>query len=210
MKLRGLYAITSEALCREPARLLPAVAAALRGGATLIQYRDKWNAPERRVELARAVLQQCRAHDTRLIINDDLSLAVRIGADGVHLGASDGELALARAQLGADALIGATCGDSLARAHAAALAGASYLAFGRYFPSCTKPDAPAARLDTLRAARALGLPLCAIGGITPDNAAVVIDAGADLVSAVAGVFDVADPESAARAYGACFGRGRIP
>ncbi|HEY0973624.1 MAG TPA: thiamine phosphate synthase [Solimonas sp.] len=204
MTLRGLYAITSEALCREPARLAPAVAAALRGGAVLIQYRDKWNAPAQREALARTLLRLCRQQGARLIVNDDAALAARIGADGVHLGANDGDLRAARRLLGPDAVVGATCGDSLARARAAADDGASYVAFGRYFPSRTKPDAPPAQLETLRAAAALGLPRCAIGGLTPHNAPEVIAAGADLVAAIGGVFDAPDIETAARAYVACF------
>ncbi len=202
--LRGLYAITSEPLCREPARMVPAVTAALRGGAALIQYRDKWNARPLQLELAKTLRQLCRAQRALLIINDDLDLATQVGADGVHLGASDGDLSAARSRLGPTAIIGATCGDSLPRAQTAKQAGASYLAFGRYFPSQTKPDAPAAQLQTLREARALGLPVCAIGGLTPDNATIAIAAGADLIAAVGGVFAASDVESAAAAYRVLF------
>ena len=204
MPLRGLYAITSETLCREPAHMAPAVAAALRGGAALIQYRDKWNALPLRRELAQTLLQLCRAQRVPLIINDDPDLADRVGADGVHLGADDGDLRAARVRLGPDAIIGATCGDSLERAQIAARAGASYLAFGRYFPSRTKPEAPAAQLQTLGQARALGLPVCAIGGLTPENASIALAAGADLIAAVGGVFAAADVESAAAAYRVLF------
>lgn len=206
MKLRGLYAITSEALCRQPARLLADVEAALRGGAGLIQYRDKWNPPARREELAAALLALCRARDVPLIVNDDARLAARIGADGVHLGAGDGPLAEARRLLGACALIGITCSNSLERARAAASGGADYLAFGRYFPSLTKPDAPPATLDLLRSARSeLQLPVCAIGGITPANAPQVIAAGADMVAAVEGVFGASDVQAAAKSYASLFG-----
>jgi thiamine-phosphate pyrophosphorylase len=119
----------------------------------------------------------------------------------VHLGAGDGSIAAARARLGAQALIGATCGNSLDRARAAVAAGAHYVAFGRFFASNTKPDAPPAELATLRAARReLGTTICAIGGITADHAPQVITAGADLVAAVDGVFGADDVEAAARAY----------
>lgn len=201
--LRGLYAITPDTLVREPARLLAAVTAAIRGGAQLIQYRDKHNAANERLVLARALVQTCHAAGARLIVNDDAELAVAAGADGVHLGRSDGSLAAARERLGPQALIGATCGNSLDRARAALAAGADYVAFGRFFPSLTKPEAPPADVQTLiDAKRELGAVICAIGGITPDNAAPLLAAGADLLAAVDGVFGAADIETAARAYAA--------
>lgn len=203
--LRGLYAITSESLCRDTRHFDARIAGALRGGANLLQYRDKWNDAATRTALARRALALCHSHGARLIVNDELALAQRIGADGVHLGASDGSIAEARAQLGPQAIIGATCGNSLQRAAAAAQAGASYLAFGAFFPSRTKPEALPADPETLRGARAFALPLCAIGGITPDNGTALLRAGADLLAAVGGVFDTADSETAARAYARLFG-----
>lgn len=217
--LRGLYALTPEALLRDPARLPAALDAALRGGARLIQYRDKWSAPAERAPRARAILARCRAAGAKLIINDDAELAAAIGADGVHLGQSDGSLAAARARLGPAAIIGASCNDSLERARAAIAAGASYVAFGRLFASNTKPDAPPAQLATLTAARrefAPQIAICAIGGITPALAPQAIAAGADLVAAVEGVFgpgaDEAQIGAAARAYAAAFreSTGGIP
>ena len=205
---RGLYAVTPDTLADDPSRLLAACAAALAGGAVLLQYRDKRSAPTRLEQNAVALLALCRAHGGRLIINDDAALAARIGADGAHLGASDGSLTEARARLGPQALIGASCGDSLARAEAAIAAGASYVAFGRYFASNTKPDAPPASLATLTEARSrLVVPLCAIGGITPDNGAPLIAAGADWLAAVDGLFGDGEPagiEARARAYRALF------
>lgn len=199
--LRGLYAITSEAVVADETQLLRAAQAALRGGAALLQYRDKWNAPPLRERLAGALAALCRDHGVPLIVNDDAQLAAHCGAQGVHLGASDGDIAAARALLGADAIVGATCGNSVERAQCAIAAGASYVAFGRFFVSRTKPDAPAAELATLRRARStLAVPVCAIGGITPDNAPLVIDAGADLVAAIDGVFGASDIEAAARRY----------
>lgn len=205
-RLRGLYAITPEALVRgETDALLAAVGAAIRGGARLIQYRDKWHAVDERLRRARALAAHCHALGAWLLINDDVELALDCDADGVHLGRSDGSLAEARARLGANAIIGATCHNSLDAAREAAQAGASYLAFGRFFSSKTKPDAPPAELATLaQARRAFGLPVCAIGGITPALAPQVIDAGADLVAAIDGVFGAADIEGAARAYGTAF------
>lgn len=208
MNLRGLYAITSPALCRAPARLPAAVEAALRGGAHLVQYRDKEADAAGRRRMAETLLTLCRAHGARLVINDDVALAAAIGADGVHLGASDLPLREARARLGDGALIGVSCANVLERALAAQDAGASYVAFGRFFPSRTKPDAPQAEPALLRQAHGrLRVPLCAIGGITPANARPLLEAGADLVAAVDGVFGDPAPaaiERAARAYGRLF------
>lgn len=199
--MRGLYAITSAAICADDARLLAAVDAALAGGARLLQYRDKLADRACRERRARALLQRCRAHGVPLIVNDDLELALRIGADGVHLGQRDAPLAQARARLGADALLGVSCGDSLELARAAQDLGASYVAFGRFFASRTKPDAAPARLATLRAARAeLRIPCCAIGGITPARAPELIAAGADLIAAVDGVFGATDIRAAVESY----------
>lgn len=204
--LRGLYAVTSEAICASGDRLVAAVDEALAGGARLVQYRDKWSPPAQRRRNAHALRGLCHAHEALLIINDDPALAEAVDADGVHLGAADPPIAAARALLGPSAIIGVTCASSLARARAAAAAGASYVAFGRFYPSRTKPDAPAASLAILQEARAaLDLPICAIGGLTPANAASVIDAGADLVAAVEGLFGARDIEAAAREYCRLFG-----
>lgn len=199
--LRGLYAITSEDICRAPGRLLAAVEEALAGGARLIQYRDKNSTPEVRLRQAHALRGLCHVHQALLIINDDPALAKAVNADGVHLGQSDTALAAARQQLGAEAIIGVSCGNSLERARAAVAGGADYVAFGRFFVSRTKPDAPPADLETLRQASAqLQLPICAIGGITPENAPLLLAAGADLIAVVDGVFGAADIRAAVQAY----------
>lgn len=203
--LRGLYAITPDALCREPQRLGAAVAAALRGGARLIQYRDKISTPVQRLQLARELLTLCRRHQVPLIINDDMQLAAEAGADGVHIGMSDAPLAQARALLGPRAIIGVTCGNSIERALAAQAGGANYISFGRFFDSRTKPHAPPAGIETLRQARAeIKIPICAIGGLTPKNAAPLIAAGADLIAAVGGLFDAADVKAATQEYSRLF------
>ena len=200
-RLRGLYAITSEVICADTPLLLRSVEAALKGGAVLIQYRDKKTDAAAKREKSLRLLELCRRHDVPLIINDDATLAAAVGADGVHLGRSDGSIVVARKLLGPTAIIGATCGNSLERAQQAQAAGASYVGFGRFFESRTKPEAPPAELELLGRARAtLPLPLCAIGGLTPDNAGSVIAAGADLIAAVGGVFDTPDIEAAAQAY----------
>jgi thiamine-phosphate pyrophosphorylase len=193
---RGLYAITDG----PRADLMAAVESALRGGAAMLQYRDKSTDMMRRHAEACALRELCRGYGAALIVNDDVELAAACAADGVHLGEHDESIAGARARLGEDATIGVSCYASLERARAAAAAGADYLAFGAFFPSPTKPAAARASVDLLRAAKVLGVPLVAIGGITPDNAAPLIAAGADFVAAISGVFGVADPEAAARKY----------
>ena len=193
---RGLYAITDG----PRADLLQACAAALRGGAVILQYRDKSaDARQRRGE-AEALVALGARHAVPLIINDDIELAAAVGAAGVHLGEDDADIASARDRLGADAIIGVSCYDSLERAQRLAQSGADYLAFGAFFSSPTKPQARRATLDMLVAARALRKPLVAIGGITPDNAQALLDAGANFLAVVSGIFANADPENAARRY----------
>lgn len=203
--LRGLYAVTSAALCRTPDALLPAVEAALAGGARLVQYRDKEGDAAQRRANARRLLERCRAHHALFIVNDDVELALAIGADGVHLGTADLPLRDARRRLGGLATIGVSCANVLERAVAAQDEGASYVAFGRFFPSRTKPDAPPAGIALLREARArLHVPICAIGGITPANGAALVEAGAGMLAAVEGVFGAPDIADAARAYARLF------
>jgi thiamine-phosphate pyrophosphorylase len=207
VSLRGLYAVTSATLCRAPGQLTRAVEAALTGGARLVQYRDKEGDAGERRRQAKGLLELCRARGALFIVNDDVELALAIGADGVHLGASDLPLRQARRRLGGLATIGVSCANVLERAVAAQDEGASYVAFGRFFPSRTKPDAPPADLALLRQARArLHIPICAIGGLTPANARPVVEAGAAMVAAVEGVFGAADVEGAARAYARLFDR----
>lgn len=202
---RGLYAITPD----EPdtRRLMERVAPVLGAGACLLQYRNKQADGALRREQADALLRLCRTHDVPLIINDDWRLAASIGADGAHLGEDDGAIAVARAELGRDAIIGASCYNTLPRAQAAVTAGASYVAFGAFFPSSTKPAARRASLALLRDAAALGVPRVAIGGITPDNAHTLVEAGADLLAVIGGVFDAHDPAAAASALQRLFAPG---
>jgi thiamine-phosphate pyrophosphorylase len=200
----GLYAITDTQLTPGSA-LIPAVTAALRGGARVIQYRDKGRDNLRRSEAAAALNALCQNHGALLIINDDVELAAAIGAAGVHLGRDDPDLHAARKRLGAHAMIGVSCYNQLERAQTAAEHGADYVAFGRFFPSRTKPDAVAAAPALLRAARAaLDLPLVAIGGITPDNGGLLIAAGADMLAVIHDVFGQPDIEAAARRFAVLF------
>ena len=200
---RGLYAITDCGLIADE-RLPAAVEAAIRGGAVLIQFRDKRSPSPARTALARSVLQVCRTAGVPLIVNDDLDLAAEIEADGIHLGRDDVRPAEARARLGSQALLGASCYDRYANAERALEAGVDYVAFGRFFPSRTKPGAVPADPALLRQAAGLGLPVVAIGGITPENGRTLIDAGADLLAVVHGVFGQPDVGAAAAAYARLF------
>jgi thiamine-phosphate pyrophosphorylase len=205
-RLSGLYAITDAAL-QEPEQLPERVARAIDGGARLVQYRDKSGDRAARLHQARVLAELCRARGALLIINDDAELAADSGADGVHLGRDDGDPAAARRRLGAGAIIGVSCYDQWPRAVQAVEQGADYIAFGRFFPSRTKPQAVQASLDLIRRAKQqLALPVAAIGGITPRNGAQLVAAGADMLAVVQGVFAAADIRQAASAYAALFDR----
>jgi len=201
--LRGLYAITPEDYLLP--RLSALVGAALAGGVGLVQFRNKNAPPPLKRALAAEMMRLCHACGARLIINDDLALALELGADGVHLGRDDGDIQAARAALGPDKVIGVSCYADLSHAEAAAAAGASYLAFGSMFHSPTKPDAPHAPLALLNEAkRRCGLPVAAIGGITLENAPQTIAAGADMLAVVTSLFDAMDIAARARAFGELF------
>jgi len=198
---RGLYLITPDDADTD--RLLARVVPLLAHAACL-QYRNKAACAQLRERQAVALLAACRAANRPLLVNDDVALAARINANGVHLGEHDGDIAAARAMLGDGARIGASCYDDPALARAAIDAGADHVAFGAFFASPTKPLARRATPQMLRDATPLGVPRVAIGGITPDNARPLVAAGADLLAVISGVFDAADPVAAARAYAACF------
>jgi thiamine-phosphate pyrophosphorylase len=198
--LRGLYAITPEGLA--PAILLARVEAALVGGVTLVQYRDKSSAPAPRHTIARALQALCQHFGARLIVNDDLALALAIDADGVHLGGTDGDLAAARQALGPDKLLGASCYADFEQARRAVAAGADYVAFGAVYTSPTKPLAPRAPWSLFARCQAtfdVGPPLsvCAIGGITLANAPPLIAAGAGLLAVISDLFEAPDIQARA-------------
>ena len=201
---RGLYAITDQQLIPE-GELGKRVSEAIDGGAAIIQYRDKSSSQATRLAQATELASLCRARKVALIINDDVELARSVSADGVHLGINDDSVRAARAQLGADAIIGVSCYNQLARAQDAVAAGADYVAFGRFFASNTKPNAVTADIELLVEARhQLQVPIVAIGGITPDNGAALIAAGADYLAAIDGVFGQADVYAAALGYAGLF------
>ena len=174
--------------------------AGIRGGAAVVQYRVK-HARDPQGSAGR-ILARCKAAGIPFIINDDVELAAAVGADGVHLGGEDASPTFARNRLGAQAIIGVSCYDDPDRAVAAVQQGADYVAFGRFFPSATKPLAPCARLETLKEARKrCHVPIVAIGGITLENGRPLLDAGADLLAVIEGVLGgEGGPESTARRF----------
>lgn len=199
----GLYAIT-QTENKSADTVINEVEAAIKGGAAVVQYRDKH--PLDAPFLARELVKVCHRHSVPLLINDDIELAALVNADGVHLGKEDGAVAQARKRLGNAAIIGVSCYDSVEQAIAAQSQGATYAAFGRFFPSSSKPLAAPAHIETLRQAKLkLTIPLVAIGGILPENGAQLVAAGADLLAVIGGIFEHR-PEQSARAYQALFSR----
>jgi thiamine-phosphate pyrophosphorylase len=177
----------------------------LAGGARLIQYRNKTASAALRLEQARSLASLCRQFHVPLIINDHLDLAVEVNADGVHLGGEDAPVVVARRALGAGKIVGASCYNRLELALEAEREGADYVAFGAFFASATKPEAVTASMDLLRHGRAtLHIPMVAIGGITPDTAAGLIQAGAAAVAASSGLFRVSNIQSAAASFAGLF------
>lgn len=195
--LSGLYAIADTSVI--PADdLVPHAEAALQGGAQVLQYRDKSGTPRQRQDQASELLTLCRKHQVPLLINDDYKLCAAIGADGVHLGRDDAALGFVRRELGPRAIIGASCYNALALAETAAERGADYVAFGAFFSSTIKPLAVRAYPHLLaEAKRRTGLPVCAIGGIDLSNAESLIEAGADMLAVISGLFRSPDVHGAA-------------
>jgi len=207
-KLRGLYVITDTRLIPRH-RFIDTVEAAVRGGATMVQLREKDTPRDEVVRLGRELLAVTRRYGALLIINDHPSVAQEVGADGAHVGREDPPVAEARALLGPQAIIGASCYGDVARAVAAEHDGADYVAFGTPFPSPTKTKRTDISLEIFRQAKQqVKVPVFAIGGITLDNAQQVIDAGADGIAVVSGVFGATDVEAAARALAQLFAAER--
>ncbi|HWI35652.1 MAG TPA: thiamine phosphate synthase [Burkholderiales bacterium] len=191
MKLRGLYAITPDGV--DPAK----VRLALEGGIALLQYRNK----RRDRDHGAAIVEMAKAYGVPVIVNDDIDLALELGAQGAHLGRDDGDLKAARQKLGGR-LLGASCYNDVRLARAAVAEGADYVAFGSVFASPTKPGAVRAPLSLF--GDSLGVPLCAIGGITLQNAREVIKAGADLLAVISDLFEATDIRARAADYGKLF------
>ena len=199
IKIRGLYAITPDEV--DTAALLYKVRLALLGGAGVLQYRNKIADASLRAEQAGALRRLTREFGVPLIVNDDAALARHVEADGVHLGGEDGSVAEARALLGDAGIIGVSCYNRLPLAQEAVQQGADYVAFGAFFSSGVKPEAVVATLELLRQARQeLNVPIVAIGGITVQNGAQLIEAGADALAVISAVFAAADIQGAARQF----------
>ncbi|MGH8246104.1 MAG: thiamine phosphate synthase [Gammaproteobacteria bacterium] len=189
----GMYAITDCAALQTP-ELLARTDRILAAGIAALQYRNKTASFDEKLIEASAIRSLCVKHGTPLIINDDVDLALAVCADGVHLGIGDLNCADARARLGDDAIIGISCYDDLESAVNAQKSGADYVAFGAFFPTTTKAPRATADLDLLRRARPiLNVPVAAIGGITPENAAPLLSAGADILAVVRSLYGSADP-----------------
>lgn len=201
--LHGLYVIADSSQSGPNVRLSEKVAQAIQGGARLVQVRDKRTEPD--VDEIRIIAALCQQHHIPLLINDSIDLAIQVGADGVHLGQSDTGLAEARQHLGDATIIGITCHNNIELARHAEAEGANYVAFGRFFTSKTKPEAPPADIAILRhAKRELHIPVVAIGGITPDNGGSLIQAGADMLAVVHSVFGQNDISAAAKKFSQLF------
>ncbi|MCS3747301.1 MULTISPECIES: thiamine phosphate synthase [unclassified Xanthomonas] len=203
LNVRGVYLITpdepnTQRLLLRTAPLLPAIA--------WLQYRNKQADTALRLRQASALREACAVHGVPLIINDDAQLAAQVGAQGVHLGEDDGDVPAARALLGEQAIIGVSCYDEIDRARAATAAGASYVAFGAFFPTTTKVTTRRATPALLQQAGELGVPRVAIGGITAAQVPALVAAGAELVAVVSGVYAAPDPVAAVQAYRAGFAR----
>lgn len=200
--IKGLYAITPD--CSDTQELLRRVRLALEGGVGVLQYRNKAADDALRLEQARALRELTREFAVPLIVNDEVHLAVQVEADGVHLGEADESLAAARAVLGPGKIIGVSCYNRLSLAQEAVRAGADYVAFGAFFLSTVKPGAVSANIELLHQARALDVPLVAIGGITTANGAALVQARADALAVISALFDAPDIRVAAQNFSKLF------
>lgn len=202
--ISGLYAVTPDE--QNTGVLVAKVEAALQGGVSVLQYRNKLANHKLQTQQARALLPLCRQYHVPLIINDSIKLCLTLDADGVHLGADDGNLSEARARLGADKIMGASCYNRFDLALTAQQAGADYVAFGACFASSTKPHAPVAELDLFaRAKSELAIPSVAIGGITLENAKLVTTAGATSIAVINAIFSADDVKLTTQQFAQLFG-----
>ena len=197
--MQGLYLVTPN--WDDTEQLLAVTEQALKAGVALLQYRHKDASPALRREQGGALRELCHKYSVPFLVNDHVALCRELGADGVHLGGTDAPLAEVRASLGPNKLIGASCYGELARAQAAQAAGASYVAFGGFYPSKVKQYAVTTQPSILRHAReVIEVPLCVIGGMTPQNAAPLVAEGAHLVAAITSVYLAEDVAAAVREF----------
>ncbi len=202
--IRGLYAVAPDMV--DTAALLAKTEHALKGGAKLLQYRNKLADAALKLEQATELLRLCRRYDCLFIVNDSVEVAMKIGSPGVHLGREDGDLAQARQRLGPDVVLGASCYGQIQIAEQARDAGVDYVAFGAAYASPTKPGNKRAPLELYREARRIGLPVVAIGGITLDNAQPLVDAGVDALAVITALYNAPDIIAAARGFTALYAK----
>jgi len=203
--ITGLYAVTPD--LPDTVELVRNVRAALQGGARVLQYRNKAADAALKLAQALALRQLAREFKTTFIVNDDAHLAAQVDADGVHLGGEDGSVAAARALLGSSKLIGVSCYNRLSLARATVRQGADYVAFGAFFSSSVKPDAVQADVALLKTARSeLHVPIVAIGGITQQNGASLIAAGADALAVITALWTAPDIQISAQEFSTLFSR----
>jgi len=203
-RLRGLYAITdSHSISADLFDL--SIQQVLQGGARIIQYRDKSHDEKKRLSQANSLRKLCDRYDALLIINDDIDLALSTNADGVHLGKDDVSLTDARKKLGHRFIIGRSCYNNIDLAIEAEKDGANYIALGAIYKSPTKPEAPCITLDFIQyASTVLSVPICAIGGITTQNANAVIEAGVDMIAVISDLFSHDDIQARSKALSCMF------
>ena len=195
----GLYAITD---CENNSviDLLKKTEEILSAGAVILQYRNKTTNQEEKKKLAEELNLLCKNFNVAFIINDDILLAKEIKADGIHLGGQDTTVNSARDILG-NVIVGISCYNNLDRAIKAQEAGADYIAFGSFYLSQTKPDAKRANIDLITQAKSeLKLPIVAIGGITPEHGKALINAGADFLAVINGLYAPTNTANVTKAY----------
>lgn len=201
--MRGLYLVTPN--WDDTEKLLVLTGQALQAGAALVQYRHKDAEPALRREQASALLALCRWHKVPLVINDHVALCQDIDADGVHVGGTDASVASVRRTLGRGKIVGASCYGDIGLARNAQRRGASYVAFGGFYPSVVKVYPVTTPQDIVSQAKAeLKVPVVVIGGMTAPNAAPLVARGADMVAAISSVYQAPDAASAVRGFTALF------
>jgi len=199
----GLYAITPDT--KDTAYLCEIVEQVLEGGAACVQYRNKTADQLLRLEQAIQLHRSCQQYDVPLIINDDMDLALEIDAEGLHVGADDIAVPLARKYLADDKIIGVSCYNQINRAVTAQVQGASYVAFGAFFSSATKINTVRAGIELLQAAKDLiRIPVVAIGGINQHNASILLHSGCSTIAVCQGLFIGEDVCATARKFNRLF------
>ena len=197
--MKGLYLVTPD--WDDTDQLLSVTESALKAGVALLQYRHKTATEALQRLQATALRDLCRQYKVPFIINDHLALCEKIDADGVHVGGTDATVAAVRSVIGPNKIVGASCYGDLQRAHDAAAAGASYVAFGGFYPSRVKKYEVSTPVDIVSRAKAsLAVPVCVIGGMTPENAAPLVAEGSDMVAAISSIYQHEHPALAAAAF----------